>query len=297
MNSVSLLLGISLCATAGAVAAQLDAIGFVDLEVTPGFSAIANPLGAADHSVTALFGGVRGGVPEGTAIFKFAEQAAANPPLPEDLEKALADGILSKFPSHLGGPVRIKLEAGAVVLEWSGTLHTGAEAGGPFELVEPASSPLTLAPGQARQFWLAQVAAGLSAGQFTANVFRSGAWSDPAQTLAPGEGALIFNPASTSFIVPFNGRILDGASANPIPAGWSLRANMLPLTGGLTSDAGLELAPGDHIFLVERGSLNPFTYQGGANWIPFEPQIRAARSFFIFASKPTIWNQDFGAGR
>ena len=298
MNRAPLALGVWLwIASSPLLAQQLSAIGFVDLEVAPGFSLIANPLGTPDNTVSALFRGVRRGVPEGTTLFKLIEAGATNAPLSEDLGKALVEGVLSKLPASVGGSVSIRLENGNVVLEWTGTLQTAAEAAGSYEAVDPARSPLQLAPSQARQFWRSQIRSSLSAAQFAANIFRAGEWTDPGQTLMPGEGAILFNPGPEAFVLSFDGQILGGRLTNPIPAHWSLRANMLPLTGGLSSDAGLELSPGDGVFLWDQGSFSQFTYRGGKSWFPFEPQIGAAKAFFIFANQPTVWEQDFSVDR
>jgi len=46
---------------------SVNAVGFVNVVVPPGFSMIANPLNAATNTIPALFAGV----PDGTTIYKF----------------------------------------------------------------------------------------------------------------------------------------------------------------------------------------------------------------------------------
>jgi hypothetical protein len=53
------------------------------------------------------------------------------------------------------------------------------------------------------------------------NVFHGGRWSDPHQTLAPGEGAFIFIPGRRPFTVTFTGNCAFGGSVF-VPAGISL---------------------------------------------------------------------------
>jgi hypothetical protein len=46
---------------------SVNAVGFVNVVVPPGFSMVANPLNAATNTVPALFAGV----PDGTTVYKF----------------------------------------------------------------------------------------------------------------------------------------------------------------------------------------------------------------------------------
>lgn len=57
--------------------------------------------------------------------------------------------------------------------------------------------------------------------RFSENRFRGKRWSNPSQTLVPGEGAWICNPARGPFAVTFTGNCQYGGSV-AIPAGWSL---------------------------------------------------------------------------
>lgn len=72
MKTKALLLA-GLVSLAGAAATQaqtvysVNAVGFVNVSVPPGFSMIANPLQGSDHKVSTLFAGV----PNGTSIYKF----------------------------------------------------------------------------------------------------------------------------------------------------------------------------------------------------------------------------------
>jgi len=51
---------------------SVNAVGYVNVTVAPGFSMIANPLVAATNTIEALFAGVTGGVPDDTTIYKFS---------------------------------------------------------------------------------------------------------------------------------------------------------------------------------------------------------------------------------
>jgi len=51
---------------------SVNAVGYVNTTVGPGFSIIANPLTASDNSIGALFGnGIQGTIPDGFQVFRF----------------------------------------------------------------------------------------------------------------------------------------------------------------------------------------------------------------------------------
>lgn len=47
-----------------------NAVGYVNVTLTPGYNMIANPLIAPDNSIGALFQNVQGGVPDGLTVYK-----------------------------------------------------------------------------------------------------------------------------------------------------------------------------------------------------------------------------------
>jgi hypothetical protein len=57
--------------------------------------------------------------------------------------------------------------------------------------------------------------------RFSENRFRGRKWSNPSETLAPGEGAWIFNPTHKPFAMTFTGNCRYWSSVD-VPAGWSL---------------------------------------------------------------------------
>lgn len=56
---------------------------------------------------------------------------------------------------------------------------------------------------------------------FSENRFRGRRWSKPAETLAPGEGAWLFNPTRSPLTVTFTGNCQYAGSVE-VPTGWSL---------------------------------------------------------------------------
>lgn len=52
---------------------SVNAVGYVNTTVQPGFNLIANPLLAEDNSMGALFKNFQGGVPDGLLVYKFVD--------------------------------------------------------------------------------------------------------------------------------------------------------------------------------------------------------------------------------
>ena len=57
-------------ATSMAQVYSVNAVGYVNTTLKPGYNLISNPLSAADNTVGKLFLNIQGGVPGGTAVFK-----------------------------------------------------------------------------------------------------------------------------------------------------------------------------------------------------------------------------------
>lgn len=58
-------------ATSMAQVYSVNAVGYVNVTIKPGFNLVSNPLTAADNTVNALFKNMQGGVPEGLKVFAY----------------------------------------------------------------------------------------------------------------------------------------------------------------------------------------------------------------------------------
>jgi hypothetical protein len=59
-------------ATSMAQVYSVNAVGYVNKTLTPGFTMVSNPLIAADNTIQTLFNNFQGGVRDGTTVYKFA---------------------------------------------------------------------------------------------------------------------------------------------------------------------------------------------------------------------------------
>lgn len=214
MRTKTLLLSALACAVgASAASAQVysvNAVGYVNVDVPPGFSMIANQLDSDDVSIESLFPDV----PLNTRIFK-----------------------------------------------WSGT---------EFEFYD-------------------YVDIGLG----------SPIWSPDGQaTLAPGEGAFIFNPGAEAFTVTFVGEVSQNADSNiSIPAGFSIVSSAVPQSGALESGLAFPVVENDRVFKWAGGQYEFYDFVdiglGEPIWSPSEPEVAVGEAFFVSKSAATDWVRNF----
>jgi hypothetical protein len=74
MRTKALLLAAAAVAAVASSQAQVysvNAVGYVNVTIKPGFNLISNPLTAADNTINTLFKNVQGGAPEGMKVFAY----------------------------------------------------------------------------------------------------------------------------------------------------------------------------------------------------------------------------------
>jgi hypothetical protein len=130
------------------------------------------------------------------------------------------------------------------------------------------------------------------------NVFHHGQWSNPAQTLTPGEGAYLFNPLRSPLEIAFTGNWPNGSIL--IPSGKSLISCPGPGTIDFSppqTSGSIPPAPngtlfnpqeGDTVytFAGRRGALEKHHFHNGA-WDNI-PVVDVGESFFVFTSHPRV---------
>ena len=132
-----------------------------------------------------------------------------------------------------------------------------------------------------------------SDGKFSTNTFTSGAWTNPDETLGPGEGAVIFNPTTKRITATFTGELPQGSLRNTIPAGLSLKSSLVPQSGRISTDLGLNLSPFDNVYQWRTNRYEVFTFLPDGTWIPSEPMVSVAQALFIRANLEVAWVRTF----
>jgi len=113
----------------------------------------------------------------------------------------------------------------------------------------------------------------------------------------PGEGMFVFNPSASALTVTFVGQVMQGNLVNPLPQGFSVKANQVPQAGKPDS-FGLQGATGDKIFKFDKTTgayKQPSSYVNAAvGWSPATSVIEVGEAFFFFRNgAPGSWNRSF----
>jgi hypothetical protein len=206
-------------ATSVAQVYSVNAVGYVNVTLVPGFNLVSNPLdaGAGNNTVAKLLTNIQGGVPPQTKAFVFD----------------VTTGQFATPASYFGAPINA----------WS-----------------PASSANLEVP--------------------------------------PGNGLYVFNPTQADLTLTFVGQVMQGNLSNPLPQGFSIKANQVPQAGKPDS-FGLVGTPGDKIFKFNKatGAYNtPSSFFGPPinQWSPATPVIEVGEAFFMFrATSAGTWNRTF----
>jgi len=141
-------------------------------------------------------------------------------------------------------------------------------------------------------------------GAYSVNRYKTttSAFSDPTQTLVPGEGAFVNNPLTTPLTNTFVGTVMSGALNNPIVSGFSIISSQVPQAGKVQADLGL--IPSGTITVYKfnnaTGAYSSARYfngtwpSGGAA----EPSVGVGEGFFVNnASGATMnWARTFSIG-
>jgi hypothetical protein len=113
--------------------------------------------------------------------------------------------------------------------------------------------------------------------------------------LVPGEGAFIYVPALTTNT--FVGEVVQGNTTNSMPAGFSIRASVVPQSAGLSSVLGFPAAAGDLIYRfnpVTQSYVGGLFESGGGNvWDPSEPSPGVGEAFWVQKAAPASWIRNF----
>jgi hypothetical protein len=128
--------------------------------------------------------------------------------------------------------------------------------------------------------------------RLTNNFLKNGQWSRPHDTLLPGEGAIICNPARETKTITFFGEVSQGASLNRITSGFSIRSSVLPKAGRLDLDLNFPLTDGDVVHLFDRQQQRYLVYPyPSALWETNPPRVSVGESFWIGKKSAGDWSQ------
>ena len=123
---------------------------------------------------------------------------------------------------------------------------------------------------------------------YTVAVFDGGEWNLPDEPLVPGDGALVYNPTETTYLVTIAGKVGRPAQRT-IPAGWTIQSMPAPIGGRL--DTVLKF-PSQHMDIIAKlmptGEFDIYVSSFGI-WFPAAPVFNVGESFWAWKTVNTPW--------
>lgn len=115
------------------------------------------------------------------------------------------------------------------------------------------------------------------------------------ESIHPGRGFFVFNPATNNLTVTFVGEVLQGSLTNSLHAGFSIVAAMVPQEATLET-LNFPAEQGDIVFLWDELNqrYQPSSYDDidGA-WLPPVRPLRVGEAFLLYKLRPTLWIRYF----
>jgi hypothetical protein len=128
--------------------------------------------------------------------------------------------------------------------------------------------------------------------KLTKNVFTDSKWSNPLDTLLPGEGAIFFNPTADFKTLTLAGEVQQGDLSLPLPAGFSVRSSIVPLPGVLDTDLLFPVADDDVVHLYDKDRQKYVVYSfNSRKWTPEPPVLGVGESFWVGKTFAGNWNR------
>jgi hypothetical protein len=126
----------------------------------------------------------------------------------------------------------------------------------------------------------------------------SQSWSpalDAATEIPPGNGVFFQNVGSAPITITFVGEVMQGNLSNPLPAGFSIKANQVPQA--VKPDAvGFPGSANDKLFryIPATGIYETYTFSPLSQaWNPVLPVIPVGEAFYIQRGAAGTWSRTF----
>jgi hypothetical protein len=124
-------------------------------------------------------------------------------------------------------------------------------------------------------------------------------WSpagDAGTEILPGNGVFFQNASASAVTITFVGEVMQGNLSNPLPQGFSIKANQVPQAVKPDS-VGYPGAANDKLFRYNTatGVYDTYTFSPLSQaWNPVLPVIPVGEAFYAFrATAPGTWNRTF----
>jgi len=131
-------------------------------------------------------------------------------------------------------------------------------------------------------------------GGYKSSGFEFGEWSDPALTLAPGDGFFVYNGATAEQTITFVGEVPQGTLTTQLGKGLNQVASQVPQAGLLQNVLAYPAADGDIVYQFDVPTQNykPSSVEFGS-WSPAEPAVGVAEGLFVNKTADAAWTRTF----
>jgi len=130
---------------------------------------------------------------------------------------------------------------------------------------------------------------------FSVNSVEFGEWSNPTQTVKPGEGFFIQNNGAAAATFTFVGEVPQGALKTALAKGLNLVSSQVPQAGKLVTDLKFPAADGDIVYQWN-ASTQKYKDPNGqefGEWSGGEPVIGVGEGFFVNKFAAASWDRTF----
>ena len=122
-------------------------------------------------------------------------------------------------------------------------------------------------------------------------------WSNPTQTLVPGEGFFFKNTSTSPITNTFVGEVKQGTLTTPLVGGFQLVASQVPQSGLVSTDLLLPISASETVYRFQNGAYVTHN-RLFASWSPSEPTIQAGEGFFVRKNaNPANWVRNFSVNQ
>jgi len=231
---------------------------------------------------------------QGTGFFTLVPSPLETPPMNLDTNIA---------PAGTGGFINIPIRSGFQIianeLVYSNTVATGFIPNPPGTLPDGSAiirleEPYSYVPPNASNILSAflQTFGPIDPARININLYQNGVWTDPNESIAPGEAMIFYNPGN-EFTAVSLGNFVTGNLMTYVPAGVSIRAPLIPQSGGITTVHKFQPSIGDTVTRITAAGLITYAFVEPGVWDPSEPILEQAEGFLINAQKPFTWTSFF----
>ena len=115
------------------------------------------------------------------------------------------------------------------------------------------------------------------------------------ETVVPGEGVFVRNPAANPLTITFVGEVKQGTLSTPLPAGLSIVSSQVPQEGTLT-DLGYAPSGADQVYQFDTTKQSYYISSYDTEFAEFDnplKPLKVGEAVFLRSAKASTWTRTF----